>query len=154
MQTITGAVISGSLLPSILHNGSARFEVNDIDFYAPSRQAWRVVLYLSHSGGFTTGDIGYEYAHLQGVGRIWAMYRGTLKINVIESLSASARDSVVHHHSTPVIGTLCSDKAWLAYPTLSNKSQALATKYSLIADSKPTRRRAWDVVRKYTKRGF
>ncbi|KAJ6490172.1 hypothetical protein DFH09DRAFT_1338803 [Mycena vulgaris] len=154
MQTCTGCVVSGSLLPAVLHNGTP-FTVNDIDFYCPVGQGWRTVAYLRNTGGYTDEAVPHDYSAIPGLGRIWCLGLCSHKINVIESKSACARDAVLHHHSTPVMGSLCAYKGWMAYPQLSAARLALATKHTMRVDRTPESLDCLrQIVHKYMDRGF
>ncbi|KAJ7098746.1 hypothetical protein B0H15DRAFT_756133, partial [Mycena belliarum] len=151
---VTGALISGSFIPSVIHNGQS-FHINDLDFYAPYGQGWEVLLYFVQSAGYSSDDLLTNYDALPGLGRIRSARLGDLKINVIESRTQNARDAVLLHHSTIVMGTVCAEKVWLAYPALSHAGQALMTRHTLlIHNDQESRMRAWVVIRKYVSRGF
>ncbi|KAJ6482243.1 hypothetical protein DFH09DRAFT_1300998 [Mycena vulgaris] len=154
MQTVTGAHLSGSIAPSLMHNGDL-FRPEDIDIYAPVNEGWRVAQYVCNSGGYTIDPTLPTYASLPGVGRLWSLRSGKSKIHIIESHTASARDSALHHHSSPVMATICAIKGWLAYPVLSTAGLALATRHSLIVPPVPDGpSRVQDIVHKYMRRGF
>ncbi|KAJ7126125.1 hypothetical protein C8R44DRAFT_874498 [Mycena epipterygia] len=154
MQTATETVLSGSIIPAVFHNGES-LEPSDLDFYARYDRGWMVMEYLCHSGGYSIDNINYDYRSIPGLHRIWTLRRDELKLNVIESWTTSARDAVMQHHSTPVMGTLCASKGWLAYPRLSSASKALLTERSLrIEDTTESRSRARNVIHKYIARGF
>ncbi|KAJ7695926.1 hypothetical protein B0H17DRAFT_1198256 [Mycena rosella] len=154
MQMVTGCVVSGSVIPSVLHH-NVTFQPNDIDLYVPFDKAWEVVQYILHSADYAIDLTNDDYDAVLGIACLWMLRMGPFCINIMESHTVSARDIVLHHHSSAVMGTLCAKKTWLAYPEMSNDKFSLATRQSLpLANTEDATRWVWKLLRKYAKRGF
>ncbi|KAJ7927868.1 hypothetical protein B0H13DRAFT_1598281 [Mycena leptocephala] len=77
------------------------------------------------------------------------------KKNVIESLSESALDSVLHFHLTCVFGAWTATGLWLGYRRLTMAGVAMTTPTRMpLRDDLTHHKRVWKILRKYTRRGF
>ncbi|KAJ6604145.1 hypothetical protein DFH09DRAFT_1300411 [Mycena vulgaris] len=155
MQSRTGCMITGSLLPAVFHAGSP-FIPNDLDFCTPFNKGWYVCQYLQHSASYILDEDespNAPYSDLPGLNKIFTLRCGSQKINVLESRTSSARDPVFGFHSSPVMATLCPGKGWLSSPKMSTQNLALVTRYTLPMDTSASAR-TYKFIHKYLARGF
>ncbi|KAJ7219775.1 hypothetical protein C8J57DRAFT_1537071 [Mycena rebaudengoi] len=151
----TGAIISGSTVLALME--VTPFQPNDIDFYCPKGSSLDVRRYLLLAGRvFNEHRLSNDYNELCGIGVIWTLLgTDSCKVNVIESLSPIARDSVLLFHSTPVFGAIDGAIFWHGEPCLTFDKKALTTPHQLpLSTNLYVHQRAWKVVHKYMERGF
>ncbi|KAJ7648262.1 hypothetical protein DFH06DRAFT_1135703 [Mycena polygramma] len=147
MQTAMGSVISGSTIPHLMNAGN-KFMPNDLDFYTPRRRGYDVSQFL---------QMGDTYDFAAGIGKVFTLQhsRTGRKINVIESLTDRPLDSLAHFHSTCVFGAWTARGLWHAYPRLTMDGFTMTTACRLpLRDDLEQHKRVWNVVNKYTVRGF
>ncbi|KAJ7276037.1 hypothetical protein C8J57DRAFT_1505340 [Mycena rebaudengoi] len=124
----TGALLSGSIIPSLIVTPS--FDINDLDFFAPAGTGSLTTRFLRVAATMTSSRLREGYDGLAGITDIWELkgYSPSgqpRKINVIQAASESARNCVLLFHSTPVFGTLEGSGFWHGAPTLTFANKAV-----------------------------
>lgn len=151
LLTRTRSVISGSsvLLALLPWN----FEPGDIDIYTPRTQARVVIRALLRLFGFTLDPTTMHYLDMAGVHCVYYLRKGSVKINVIESLNGSSIAPLFFFHSTAVMNFMDEFGVYCAYPLLTFQRKSLL-------NSQTNNRSALSVaaiekcVIKYQDRGF
>ncbi|KAJ7181803.1 hypothetical protein C8R43DRAFT_1117143 [Mycena crocata] len=156
LQTVTGTVVLGSTITSLLRR-STPFAPGDLDFYTAFSVGWDVIRFLRRSGKYKVARMSADYKISAGIGRVWTLKEvgGEHKINVIESLTHNPYDAIMHFHSTCVFGAWDAAKIWVGYPELTEAGISI-TAPSLLNGKGDLKyyRRLWRILRKYVRRGF
>lgn len=123
LLTRTRSVISGStvLLALLPWN----FDPGDIDIYTPRTQARKVIRTLRHRFGFVLDPTTVHYLDMAGVHCVYYLHKGSVKINVIESLTESAIAPLFFFHSTAVMNFMDEFGVYCAYPRLTFQHRSL-----------------------------
>ncbi|KAJ7233421.1 hypothetical protein C8J57DRAFT_1249900 [Mycena rebaudengoi] len=154
----TGTALSGSVIPCLM--GPVPFEINDLNFFSPACTGVLSMCFLCLAGSFTAAKLPDAYDSLAGIKDIWELSGvgasgQACKINVIQSSSQSACDSVLLFHSTPVFGVLDADGFWHGEPALTIARKAMTSPTQMpLTDDMRILGRSWSVLKKYTDRGF
>ncbi|KAJ7659699.1 hypothetical protein DFH06DRAFT_927897, partial [Mycena polygramma] len=122
------AVISGSTVAAAMKE-SDTFTPNDLDIYTPFGTGYSVVQFLKRAGTYSVLGLGRDYDFATGIGKVWTMRNRCtgLKINVIESLTPYAMDSVLHFHSSCLFGAWTARGWWPGYPWLTAAGFTMTT---------------------------
>ncbi|KAJ6475033.1 hypothetical protein C8R47DRAFT_1143301 [Mycena vitilis] len=156
MQTATGAIISGSTIPSMMAT-IKKFHPRDLDVYAGRGKGFDVMRFLTKGGKYRLVGQSGTYDFAAGIGKVYTVrhIRTGREINVIESLTDNPLDAVAHFHSTCVFGAWTAEGFWHAYPrlTFAGLSMTSASNMPLLNDL-VHHKRVWRILRKYCGRGF
>ncbi|KAK7008131.1 hypothetical protein R3P38DRAFT_3211782 [Favolaschia claudopus] len=157
MQAATGTLISGSVIPAIIRV-AVPFELGDVDFYCGNGNGLNVVRYLTFVGDLSEeADITPNYSDLFGLRRVWTLQSPQGRsINVIETQSDSPLDAILNFHSTPPRGAISWDRFSHYDINRARNGIALVTPSTMHINTTDLARqkRIWEVIHKYTKRGF
>ncbi|KAJ7165231.1 hypothetical protein C8R46DRAFT_900956 [Mycena filopes] len=153
MLTATGAAISGSTVATLM--SGCMFTPEDLDFVVGIGLGIHVVDYLVIGANYVLSTDSSGYHNLNGVHRVWTLMLGSLKINVIESLSRNPLDVISFFHMTCVHGAWLANGLWHGYPGLTAHGLAITTPARFpIPSGVEGKLKVWQVVRKYTARGY
>ncbi|KAJ7266040.1 hypothetical protein C8J57DRAFT_1510990 [Mycena rebaudengoi] len=155
MQTATGTLLSGSIIPLLAD--SVGFNIDDIDFYVGLGKGNDVQRFLLMAADYTLSIASEDYDDMEGINHVWALKQvdGRAKLNVVEAVSPNPLDAVLCFHCTAVMGAVEANGYWAAYPKLLQDHKALTTRVQMpICDTLDSHQHVWTVVRKYTDRGF
>ncbi|KAJ7623954.1 hypothetical protein DFH06DRAFT_1340280 [Mycena polygramma] len=155
MLTATGAAISGSAVAALTVPAPS-FDPNDLDIVVGSGHGPEVVHFIGRAGGYRTIVETDEPSFAPSLGRTWLTENDEGKrIQVIESLTDNAFDVVGHFHLTCVYGAWYANGLLHCYPALTAGGDALTTARKMPWRHRlPERCGIWDVLDKYTSRGF
>ncbi|KAJ7752678.1 hypothetical protein B0H16DRAFT_1723601 [Mycena metata] len=154
MLTATGSIICGSAVPALL-KAPPSFEPGDLDFAAASGQGAFVVDFLIIAGGYKITKNAVDYSRMAGINKLWTLRNGSLKVNVMESVSNNALDVVTFFHLSCVYGAWTATGVWHGYAAETTSGIAMTTPAKFPIRSAVARRRSmWIVLRKYMARGF
>ncbi|KAJ7741065.1 hypothetical protein B0H16DRAFT_1728707 [Mycena metata] len=155
IQTATGALISGSTIPAVMHPGS--FRPNDLDFYAKHMGGFDVVQFLRRSGKFKQTKRTPPYDTQSGIGQVFTLRHKVTrkKVHVVESLTEEPLDAVVQFHSSAVIGAWTANEFWHGYARLTADHISMTTLSRMpVTHSFDQQEHTRRILRKYVRRGF
>ncbi|KAJ6460675.1 hypothetical protein C8R47DRAFT_1226175 [Mycena vitilis] len=130
LQTVTGAVISGSSIPAVMCPARP-FSPSELDIYTARGGGWDAVGFLEKSGKYGLAAVSSAHNFQVGVRKVWTMRhnRTRKKVNVIESLTKNPLDVIAHFPSTCVFGAWTARGLWHAYPLLTMAGSTMTTCY-------------------------
>lgn len=159
MQTATGTVLSGSVIPrlSLPRQSATAFNPNDLDFYSP-KGAWRYTLrffelgtpyiYIRHSPNI------YNLPAIESITWLTSHVSNPLSLNIMQCRGRHPYEATVQFHSTCVVGAIDGANGWFANPRLLCNGISIVNRLHLKLDTALARERGMAVIRKYTDRGF
>jgi hypothetical protein len=154
MQTVTGAVISGSAMTALVR---PTFIPGDLDFLTGAGRGIDVVDFLMLSANYSLTGEAVEYEHASGTGTMWPLHLGDdLIVNVIESPSPNPLDYITHFHLSCLYGAWMANGIWHGYARITAAGTAVTTAARLPLDEGDITRdiSVWNVLHKYMNRGF
>ncbi|KAJ7152216.1 hypothetical protein C8R43DRAFT_1127294 [Mycena crocata] len=156
MQTVTGAVVSGSAVMALAHSGPF-FNPGDLTILVGGRQGHHVVDFIRLASDYGIHKSPGDYRYVSGVGHMWTLHQcstGQL-IHVMESLTAAPWDAVAHFHSTALIGSWSASEIRHGYAALTVAGVAITTESHLpLGDTLTEQRKMWHILHKYMRCGF
>ncbi|KAJ7766543.1 hypothetical protein DFH07DRAFT_769805 [Mycena maculata] len=159
MQAVTGAKLSGSVIPRIAmysRQSSSAFTPNDVDFYAPHSTYLFVREFFLVGTAFKFSQVMNNIYDLPSITAISWLRRhvdNPLSINIMRCRGEHAMEPILQFHSTCVIGTIDASGLWLANPrTVAAGVSTMNPKYFKIL-TPGEQERAIGVIHKYYERG-
>lgn len=124
----TGMVLSGSAALEIVQPGSCRPQ--DLDFYCPCDKLAQVMTFFVTVCGFVDETTAKDLADYSGLGTgvktVKTLRHGefpALKINVVQSSTASPHVPILFFHSTIVMNFVSNDGIAQLYPALTSRKR-------------------------------
>ncbi|KAH7925865.1 hypothetical protein BV22DRAFT_1046452 [Leucogyrophana mollusca] len=154
MLRVTNSVLSGSLVVRLLFPRlNDMWNLKDMDLYTTVERSTEVVDFLV-ADQYKVADpsiVANDYNRTT-VKSVVTLLKGTRKVNVIASTTASPLYPIFHFHSTAVMNYMSADILFSAYP-------AYTTAFSSIINASNLRNGKFNVkfcqaLVKYSKRGF